>query len=298
MDPIETEGPGSDIRRVRKGAKDIQTIPGSVLSSGLHPLTTSEADRIVSAGGTIEDGLKANLIDPIVQTLDNAGELPNLVFLGAAGAREVISGSVATLYDWSGNANDATQGTSSARPTDGTLNGRVACDFDATDDILVASFSATSGAKTFFCVAEYRSLSGGPNPGLWCYVGSARDWTQLLDADDGDLWGRLQQSDGTEVNFDQANGPALNADTPFHVVQRANGIDTATQRQNGQQVDSVAYDGTIHDTTDLLLGNQNNAVSSSEPWDGPIPFWLSLESYLSDSVVSEIEGIYTNYYNL
>jgi hypothetical protein len=113
-------------------------------SSGMSLSSTISAEktRIENDGGTVESGLANDLIDPIYQKLNSAGEWSNVETLAAAGARSSVSGAVETLYDWSGNARDLVQGDSTKRPAEVTLskyNNHVTLDFDGegdNDDVL------------------------------------------------------------------------------------------------------------------------------------------------------------------
>jgi hypothetical protein len=260
--------------------------------------TQTFRDRVQSSGGSIEDEALDNLYDPILRKIKDWGLLSDLVFFGAGSAVENNSGSIATIFDASGNEHDAIQTTTASQPTldKSGIGGRWTADFDGNDWMYV-SFSSTADARTFFCVAEYDSFPHG-NTGLWGYQSSARDWQQFVNKNNKDLWGRFYQKDGTKTDFSDSNGPALSANTPFHTVQRADGASTVTQRQNGSQVESISYDGTIRDLDHLMLGNHNNDFSYAQGWDGGIPLWISFETHLSDDQVSEIEKIYTDFYSI
>jgi len=261
--------------------------------------TQTFRDRVQANGGSIEDGSLENLYDPILRKVKDWGLLSELVYFGAVSAVEVNSGSITTIFDGSGDENDAIQTTTADQPTlnKSGIGGRWTADLDGSDDWMYATFSSTADARTFFCVAEYDSLPYN-NVGLWGYQSSARDWQQFVDKNNKDLWCRFYQGDGTQKNFERSNGPALSANTTFHTVQRADGVSTSTQRQNGSQVDSISYDGTIEDLDNLMLGNQNDSFTYSEGWDGGIPLWISFETHLSDAQVQEIEKIYTDFYSI
>jgi len=269
----------------------------------LHPLVQQERDRIQSSGGSIEDGALEGLYDPILRAIKGFSGvgLSDLVFFGSASAVEINSGSMATLFDASGNENDAIQATVVEQPMfdRNGIGGRWTADFDGSGDWMYVTFSSTADARTFFCVAEYDSLPGN-NPGLWGYQSVARDWQQFVFKSKEDLRGRLYQEDGTQIDFSKGNGPILSADTPFHTVQRADGTSNATQRQNGSAVESTPYNGTIRDLDHLMLGNQSGSFSynGNGGWDGGISLWISFETHLSDAQVSEIESIYTDFYSM
>jgi len=270
--------------------------------SGLLGRTQAFRDRVKSENGIIEGSSLENLFDPILQAIKNFSGvgLSDLVFFGSGSAVDNNSGAIPTIFDASGNENDAIQTTTAEQPTldKNGIGGRWTADFDGSDDWMYVSFSSTADARTFFCVAEYDSLSHQPNPGLWGYQSSGRDWQQFVSQNSEDLWAWLYQEDGTKITFSDSNGPALSANTPFHTVQRADGSSTATQRQNGSQVESISYDGTIRDLDHLMLGNQWSSFTDNDIWDGGIPLWVSLETHLSDAQVSEIEKIYTDYYSI
>jgi len=273
----------------------------SPLGAGLLGRTQAFRDRVEATGGSIEDGALEGLYDPILRAVKDWGLLDDLVFFGSASAVENNSGSIATLFDASGNEHDAIQTDTAKRAVlnKNGIGGRWVADFDGTDDWTYVSFSSTADARTFFCVAEYRALPDN-NPGLWGYKGGVRIWQQFVDSRDGDLWGRLTQENDAKQDFSNENGPLLSANTPFHTVQRADGSSTATQRQNGSQVDSISYNGKIKGTNDLMLGQQSDTISTNNNglWDGRIALWVSFETHLSDAQVSEIENIYTDFYSI
>ena len=265
--------------------------------------TQTFRDRVESNGGSIEDDSLEDLYDPILRAIKGFSGvgLSDLVLFVSASAVEINSGSIPTIFDASGNENDAIQTTTANQPTldKNGIGGRWTADFDGLGDWSYVSFSSAADARTFFCVAEYDSLPGN-NPGLWGYQSVARDWQQFVFKSKEDLRGRLYQEDGTQIDFSKGNGPILSADTPFHTVQRADGTSNATQRQNGSAVESIPYNGTIRDLDHLMLGNQSGSFSynGNGGWDGGISLWISFETHLSDAQVSEIESIYTDFYSM
>ena len=264
--------------------------------------TRTFRDRVKGSSGSIEDDSLEGLYDPILRTIKGFSGvgLSDLVFFAAGSAVEINSGSIPTIFDASGNEHDAIQTTTTDQPTlnRNGIGGRWTPDFDGSGDWSYVSFSSTADARTFFCVAEYDSLSHAAHPGLWGYQSSANDFQQFVNASEKDLWGRVIQENGTQANFASSNGPALSANTPFHTVQRADGTSTATQRQNGSQVDSISYDGTIRDLDHLMLGNQSSNFTYNAGWDGGIPLCISFEAHLTDAQVSEIENRYTDFYSI
>jgi len=124
--------------------------PGAAAAYSLRRLSSTytgsaiQVQRADNVGGTTDIGF------------DSYGELDTIALTTAAAGNDMV---VATWYDQSGNSNDATQGTSTARPKiyDGTTgvvteNGKPALDFDGSNDYfeMPSPFSGTTPRSTFF----------------------------------------------------------------------------------------------------------------------------------------------------
>jgi hypothetical protein len=114
--------------------------PGAAAAYSLRRLSstytgsTVQVQRADNVGGTHEIGF------------DSYGDLDTAALTAAAQGNDMV---VATWYDQSGNGNDATQGTSSARPkiydaTTGVVleNGKPAVQFDGSNDNIKVQFSS------------------------------------------------------------------------------------------------------------------------------------------------------------
>lgn len=127
----------------RVSITDVRTEPEADASL-IDNSTKVARDRIIGNGWDIRDGLTRGLMDLLIRKLKDQGHFSDLVYLGAAGARERASGSIATLPDWSGRKNDATQSDPAKRPAEdtGSIGGRVGAVFDEDDDLLDSPASA------------------------------------------------------------------------------------------------------------------------------------------------------------
>jgi len=129
--------------------------------SRFDPDVEAFATRVEASGGTLESGIIADLFDPLIKELKAQGYYSDAIFIGAAGAREVVSGSVRTIFDASGHQFDLTQSTTSQRPTDSTsvrLNGKVVSTFDGTDDQISNSDLTTPMPVTYIQGFEFLTL--------------------------------------------------------------------------------------------------------------------------------------------
>jgi len=134
------------------------------LGSSLVPPIQAEKDRAEANGASIERGVYRDLIQPVYNTLDRAGEWGNVVFFGVPGVRKVVNGSVKTIFDQSENENDASQSTSSKRPSDDldVSMSKIAANFDGTDDFLAPSGGEISDSNfTIFSVLSSVNENGG-----------------------------------------------------------------------------------------------------------------------------------------
>lgn len=100
--------------------------------------TRTFRDRVKNESGSIEDGSLEDLYDPILRKIKDWGLLSDLVFFGSGSAVEINSGSIPTLFDASGNENDATQTDTSKQPAlnKNGIGGRWEASGDESDDVL------------------------------------------------------------------------------------------------------------------------------------------------------------------
>jgi len=133
-------------------------------SSALLKRTKTFRDRVESSGGLIEDGALEGLYDPVLKTIKGFSGvgLSDLVFFGAASAVEVNSGSIPTIFDASGEENDAAQSTTSkqfTRKTD-AIGGRVGAEVDESDDLMDSPASATQPTTHIFVAKTPNGADG------------------------------------------------------------------------------------------------------------------------------------------
>jgi hypothetical protein len=100
-------------------------------------------------------------IDLAVQIRSTLGGAEQLVLLSRLDDVDLVSGGVATWFDRSGHARNATQGTSTARPTySAGLNGRPTLSFDG-GDMLVTAAIDLSAFNALACIALFQdSITG------------------------------------------------------------------------------------------------------------------------------------------
>jgi len=117
------------------------------------PAVETFCKRVQDDGGTVVDHESAS---KLVKLIKQSGVWGNVKFLADANfAVKLNSGvSVQTLYDLSGNNNDATQATVDKQPvwTAGVQNGKYGMSFDGTNDFLATTPDAT--IKCIFGVAK------------------------------------------------------------------------------------------------------------------------------------------------
>jgi len=131
--------------------RKIMGVAQHVLPEGADDLVAAQITRIQADGGTI---VSEEWIRKAIWTLKNQGIYANCKFLGDAnmGVKLDASGvSVQTLYDLSGNNNDATSGVTVNNQPVWTANvqgGRAGLVFDGTDDVLTAAIGTLSQPNT------------------------------------------------------------------------------------------------------------------------------------------------------
>ena len=124
----------------------------------LLPETMTQCRRIIADGGTIID---QKYMDRVIRTLKAQGIYTSCKFLADANfaVKKDGSNAVSTLYDISGNNNDAVQATGAAQPiwTAAQQNGKAGLVFDGSSSNLTsAAFaSALSRPNTLIAVAKF-----------------------------------------------------------------------------------------------------------------------------------------------
>ena len=112
------------------------------------PETIIQRNRIVADGGTIVD---LKWMDRVIRMMKGAGVYGSAKFIGDANMgvkKDGGTGAVSTLYDISGNNNDATQATGTKQPiwTAAQQNGKAAVIFDGSDDFLQITYQWANSA--------------------------------------------------------------------------------------------------------------------------------------------------------
>jgi hypothetical protein len=268
-------------------------VPADVLAPAIH----AEQDRAQAGGATIESGVYTDLIQPVYDVLDGAGEWSNVVFFGVAGVRDVASGSVSKMYDQSGGQNDASQSTSSKRPTDTTdadFSGHAVSSFDASDDALdtglslrqdltiLAGVKAASDWTTdsdFHAVLSSYNYNGVPD-GV-----HAVTWLGV-----NDKWYSVRGSSQVVKSISQTppqSGTRLEAYSPRNSTSghiRKNASDITGQ---------TASDSSSSESNTALIGS---SPLGGQVFDGPIAYVLVINSDLARSVRDDLDSKFAAYY--
>jgi len=164
-------------------------------------------------------------------------------------------GSGSTVYDQSLYGNNGT--IHGATWTKGRYG--YALSFDGTDDYVEVPHSDVFNVNQFTITLWLKANEGygsENNPGIIAKRNStSSSWGLWIRASDGKIWGRVWQSDGTQVDL-----PAtftIQTDTWYFVAFVADGSEVKIL-VDGEQVTSLSYDGTIQASTfPIRIGYQN-----------------------------------------
>ena len=141
------------ILRMRLGLNNIRSGGGS-----FDPQGQIQVDRIIAAGGTIED---QNVIDADIKFLKSIGLFENLKYAvdPRAGITQRVDGSdifASKIFDYSGSDADTANSVGSGQPKKGILNGITSLDFDGVNDRLTNTNTVSFLAgEEMFSVAVY-----------------------------------------------------------------------------------------------------------------------------------------------
>jgi len=253
----------------------------------------AEKDRAQAGGAIIEDGVYFNLIDPLYDVLDGAGVWSNVVGFYVAGVRDVVSGSVSKLYDQSGGQNDATQGTSSKRPTDSTLNSRAAASFDGSDDFLKGTIPPRTAELTVLSVFDPISFA------------STQIYTRQFTAS--------ENYNNLEYVGSNANGVIGASHRNGNTNRKAKGSVTQTSSiksyrynenndvielfDNGTSIDANSGLASLDKTSspDLVFGTDLAAGNFAEM---DFQFYIAIQSDIGSSLRSDLRDVIRPYFNL
>jgi|GEM_PF-6068113 hypothetical protein len=134
------------------------------------PQAQIQVDRIIAAGGTIED---TSVIDADIKFLKSIGLFANLKYAvdPRAGITQRIDGSdifASKIFDYSGSDADTDNSQGSEQPKKGILNGITALDFDGVDDRLTNTntVSFLAGEEMFSVAVYAQDFDGSEDFGM------------------------------------------------------------------------------------------------------------------------------------
>ena len=258
------------------------------VSEELLDRTQTFRDRVQSNGGSIEDGALEGLYDPILRTIKGFSGvgLSDLVFFGSASAVEHNSGSISTIYDASGNENDATQSDSVKQPgytTDSDFGGRAVALSDASDDILTSSLSSHTQPTTHLTVVRTDDPNTDKQRLITTTGGGDTSPYQTMNILNGD-W-RVYAGNGLH--------DGSSSSSPVILSTRFDGTNTIIRRDGANEVTGDAGTSDIGSQLGLL-----NLPERAEVFDGPFAMGLVIVAKLTNNQLSELESILTSYYSL
>lgn len=265
------------------------------LVGGLLAQTKTQRDRILNNGGTIESGLPANLIDPVLRKLDGAAQLGNLTGFWAAGARSVVSGSQEWWGDWSGNDNDISQSTSSQRFTDTTdskLGGKVVGSADNTDDFLSVVTPGIEN-KNATLITAYSSISNQTSGLLTFSDGTLNE--SVSTRIDGSGVNEMKYKSYDKASSDRSVEVSVGGDDgEGHILSLKTDGNSLYGRFDGGQIgtDNSVINNVRYETAYIgILGDGSTWPSAANH-----ALAIALNAALSDSLVKDIEDIVSGYY--
>lgn len=194
---------------------------------------------------------------------------------------------VARWEDQSGNGNHATQATLNNRPLLKTAiqNGKNILRFDGSNDVFLATISASS-PRTTFAVAKIASTTAAWR-GLWVFNGSGTTgsvifiFQQAGNTNDKLAGGRAVG--GYEISYSIAPG------TNFFVGSQINTLTKVSGRLNKSSAGSLT-----HSSLSIGAGNETRIgagrVVGSENWYGDIAEIISYNSELTTSDIESVEN--------
>jgi hypothetical protein len=253
---------------------------------------------VSSNGGTIENGALEGLYDPVIAEAKSAGWYSDLLFFGAASAVENVSGSVATIFDASGDQNDGTQDASASRPTiqSSGIGSRQSASFDGSDDYMVLNnisdvFDGEGKPFTFLMVLESQDRSG------WVFSVSNSDDTSNA------LLGLNYQNDQHRFFIRSDTDLKSTFSTLFGTTKtktalavRSNGIDRSLYED--EQLEDTGSKGQGNITSDLVtLGSLRR--SKIEGFSNfTLGSFLVFEDDIGDQKTKDLSAILGSYYSL
>jgi hypothetical protein len=183
--------------------------------------TQTFRDRVQAGGGSIEDGALEGLYDPILRAIKGFSgvSLSDLVFFGSGSAVEVNSGSIVTLFDASGNENDADQINTGHQPTldKNSIGGRWGASGDGSDDTMTTGRDMSISEP----ITEI-AVGTMPNDGAVLMAGSGKNNTLLIfNNENNSKWaiynGATRSSGGTSDSNAHAFSAVFKSTDTFRV---------------------------------------------------------------------------------
>jgi hypothetical protein len=263
--------------------------------------TRTFRDRVKGENGSLEDDCLEGLYDPILRAYKDWGLLSDLVFFGSGSAVEINSGSIPTIFDGSGNKNDAIQTTTAKQSAldKNSVGGRWGAVLDGSDDSFELPNVPISSGYTFLYVADVNT-AGGPY--------------HIIEADDG--------SDHTAESLLETDGSFSNGNKHFEFVRNGGGgSENRTEAPRGSYplLRSVRYDGqnpheiyenksdlseTVNEdstSSDLssteVVGLGARTIKNTNHTDGNLPLVVIMNTIIAESKLKTLEDICSEYYD-
>lgn len=277
-------------QRGRVAIIDTGTTP-KTSTTPLDDATKAARDRIVGNGWDIEDELTQNLMDPLIRELKDQGHWSDVVHLSAAGARETVSGAIATIPDWSGAQNDATQSDTAKQPTEALIGSKIAADFDGSDILTIPS----------------QLITGSQNPTIFIVL-------KTQQTSDRKIVGAAGEGDWTTDNLESLNpsteyGVRVSGGNELYNTSPSGSKELLTLRQNGPDVTDfqtwINGNGLSVSSSENITTNYKSGSASyiggefdGPEFDGKIGSYLVFKVPLSNTNRSKIESMLQDYYSI
>ncbi len=217
-----------------------------------------------------------------------------------SGFTSLNGGTVGAWRDQSGFGIDAIEASNQPDYETNQINGEPALNFTSSDgDRLLSSGVSDANQYMIFIVAEPESyastniglIHGAPNGDAFRTNTNSKSIGMWV-SNGGDLWGRLIETDGTFVNYNQTS--AVPTGSYFIMTNYADGVNTTGQHLRGVDASATAtYDGTVQEWTDFGIGRQGN-----ESWDGHIAEVIAFNRHLNDSERGQVENYLASKYGV
>ena len=267
---------------------------GATYRRHIEPETLVQNARVIADGGTVVDSWWLNYF---IRTLKDKGLYTSCKFLADAnfGVKKDGGNAVATLYDISGNNNDATQGTGANQPiwTAAQQNGKAGLVFDGTDDLLNAGADATLQPTTFNIFAVVKSTT---NSGDYCGI--------VTTAIYGNYYGyslRLNSSDIAQLCVQTSSGGAtISTATPISNTTLLIGINDGSNLnifKNGVTETPIEGGTIAYEAGDnFLLGSYNGSPPAGNKFEGNLFSVILFSPFLTTTQRQAVGNPLNSYY--